>query len=78
MTRPSGSCEGQPCYTDEDEAEIAAELTVANGELTVLNGQLTVLQAGVTAKQMEIMQKQTQIMELQDEQMTAITNHCPC
>jgi cob(I)alamin adenosyltransferase len=63
MARPSGECEGQPCYTQGDIDEINAEITVCQAERTVL--------------QQDLDAKDQQIMDLQNELATAQMNACP-
>lgn len=61
---PSGNCEGNPCYTQEDRDNIAAGLTVLQAQIIVAQAQLQVLQ--------------TELMTLQQIQMDAQMNQCSC
>lgn len=58
MARPSGTCEGHPCYTVADKQAIDAELLVAQAELIVAQQDLATAQSAVYALQMEKMQAQ--------------------
>lgn len=54
MARPSGTSEGQPCYTEADIAEINAEIVVVQAEAADLSAQLTVKQQEYTALNTEL------------------------
>jgi hypothetical protein len=64
MERPSGECEGQPCYTVGDRAAINAEIAVCQAELIVL--------------QAEANAKMAALMVLQMEKMDALMSPCAC
>lgn len=63
MPRPSGTCNGMPCYTAADRDEIAAEIADLNAEKTDLNAQITVINQDLAA--------------LEHEQGDAMRNKCP-
>lgn len=54
MARPSGTCNGQPCYTPADRAEIVAEKVVRQAELDVLNAAVTAKSGQITALDTEL------------------------
>ena len=64
MSRPSGVCEGQPCYTDQDREDIDAEITLKAAEVAVDSAQLTLSTA--------------ELAQLQAEKSTAESNQCAC
>lgn len=64
MARPSGTCNGQSCYTAQDKAEIEAEIAVLNAEKTVLNAEIEVINQA--------------LVPLEHELGDAIRNACPC
>lgn len=63
MSRPSGTCNGQPCYTAADKAEIAAEKADKEAEAADLQAQLELVNDEIAA--------------LSHEAMTANANSCP-
>lgn len=54
MARPSGTCNGQSCYTPADKAEIAAEKVVRVAERDVLQAALTAKDGQITALDTEL------------------------
>lgn len=75
--RPSGTCNGAPCYSAADHAAIAAEKAVAEAELIDLNAQVTVAAATLSTKTAARDAKATQVTALTTEQNYANTNSCP-
>jgi len=63
MARPSGTCNGQPCYTAADKAEIDAEIVVLESELIVVQAEVTAINQ--------------QLATLSHERMQANANSCP-
>lgn len=63
MARPSGTCNGQPCYTPGDIAEIEAEIAVLNAEKVVLNAEIEVINQS--------------LVPLEHELGDAVRNACP-
>lgn len=63
MARPSGTCNGQPCYTAQDRAEIEAEIANLNAEKTDLLAQIDVIN--------------TDLVPLEHELGDAVRNACP-
>lgn len=54
MPRPSGTCNGQPCYTPGDKAEIAAEKDDREAEREVLQNALTTKDGQIQALEDEL------------------------
>lgn len=63
MARPSGECNGQPCFTAGDRAEIEAEIAVLNAEKTGLNAEIEAINQ--------------QLVPLEHELGDAMRNACP-
>ena len=64
MSRPSGVCNGMPCYTDQDRTDIDAEIVLKTAEVAVDTAKLTLSQA--------------ELSQLQTEKVAAQTNSCTC
>lgn len=56
MARPSGTCNGQPCFTAGDKSAIDAEMTVLEAELEIVQAELAAINQQIAVLSMERMQ----------------------
>lgn len=70
MASPTGTCNGQPCWTAADKAQLDAEITTQQAAIATT-------QADILLDQATLAQQQNQLNVLLSQKTNSINNSCP-